>query len=210
MCDDRMLRDDVRNGKEPKMKYCPECNAEYTDEATVCSDCNALLVTELPQSQPMDECDVCGAEVDFDSDFCPRCGTLFAEGQYSCTNHPTGIAAGVCVICHQLFCNDCLTKKNGKFLCTAHSDVELSEGWALIVKSPDYMKAEIIRGKLESAGIPTNPRNTGNIATLADGFIDNALGRTIFKYPIKIFVPASHYLEAQNIVKEEFPADERE
>jgi hypothetical protein len=190
------------------MKYCPECKTEYIDDAMFCSDCNALLVTSLPKPQPMDECDKCGGEVDFDSDFCPQCGSLFAEEQYSCTNHPTGIATGVCVICHQLFCDECLTEKNGRLLCTEHAAVEVSEGWALVVKTSDYMEAEIFRGKLESAGIATNPRNTGNIATLADGFIDNALGRTIFKYPIKIYVPSNQYLEAVKIVDEKFSDDE--
>ncbi len=190
------------------MKYCPECKTEYTDDAVFCADCNVLLANTLPESRPMDECDHCGGEVDLDSDYCPQCGTLFAEDQYSCTNHPTGIATGVCVICHQLFCDQCLTEKNNRFLCTAHASVEVSEGWALVVKSSDYMEAEIIRGKLESAGITTNRRNTGNIATIADGFIDNALGRTIFKYPIKIFVPSNRYLEAVKIVNENFSESE--
>lgn len=192
------------------MKYCPECKTEYSDDALFCADCNVLLVNTLPVPEPMDECDNCGGDVGFDSDYCPRCGTLFAEDQYSCTKHPTKVATGVCVICHQLFCDDDLVEKNGRFLCTEHADIELSEGWALVLKSTDYMFAEIIRGKLESAGIKTNPRNTGNIATLADGFIDNSLGRTIFKYPIKIFVPANKYVEALEIVNEKFSDDEIE
>jgi hypothetical protein len=186
------------------MKYCPECKAEYKDEAMVCSDCNTLLVSSLPESRPMEECDTCGGEVELDSDFCPHCGTLFAEDQYSCTNHPTGVAAGVCVICQQVFCDKCLFKKNGRQFCKDHAAVEVSEGWAVVLKTHDYIEAEIIRGKLDSAGITTNRRNTGNIATLADGFIDNSLGRTIFKYPIKIYVPANQYTDALNIVNEKF------
>ncbi|MDD8019200.1 MAG: zinc ribbon domain-containing protein [Bacteroidota bacterium] len=192
------------------MQFCPNCKTEYTDEAEICADCQIPLVDQLPDdvNAGLEECENCNGKYEFDSDYCPHCGTLFAEDQYSCTNHPTGVAAGVCVICHQLFCEKCLTKKNGRYLCSDHAAVEVSEGWALVFKSSDYIEAEIIHGKLESAGITTNRRNTGNIATLADGFIDNALGRTIFKYPIKIFVPSNHYLEAIKIVNENFSESE--
>ncbi|MEW5799259.1 MAG: zinc ribbon domain-containing protein [Bacteroidota bacterium] len=182
------------------MQFCPNCKTEYTDEAELCADCGIPLVEKLPEPEPMDVCEECGADIGLDSDFCPFCGTLFAEGQYSCTKHPIAVATGVCVICQQLYCDECLSKKNGKFLCSDHKEIEVSEGWAMIFKTGDYIEAEIIRGKLENAGIPTNPRNVGNIATLADGFIDNSLGRTIFKYPVKIFVPTERYFDALSVV----------
>lgn len=52
--------------------------------------------------------------------------------------------------------------------------------------------------------------NTTNIGVLADGFMDNALGRTIFKYPIKIFVPADQFLTAQEILSDISSIDETE
>lgn len=192
------------------MQFCPNCKTEYTDEANLCAECGIPLVDKLPEQEPMDVCDECGADIGLDSDYCPFCGTLFAEDQYSCTKHPIAIATGVCVICQELYCDECLTKKNGKLLCSDHKEIEVSEGWALIFKTGDYIEAEIIRGKLESAGISTNPRNVGNIATLADGFIDNTLGRTIFKYPVKIFVPTEQYFEALSIVLEHHPSDDQE
>ncbi|MFA5832675.1 MAG: zinc ribbon domain-containing protein [Bacteroidota bacterium] len=190
------------------MKFCPNCKVEYTDEALFCSDCNILLVDTLPVPAPMNQCDNCGGEVDLDSDYCPQCGTLYAEDQYSCTNHPTGIAVGVCVVCQKLFCIECLTVKKKRHYCDEHIGIEASEGWTVIFSSHDYYEAEMIRGRLQSAGITAHSTNTTNIGVLADGFMDNALGRTIFKYPIKVFVPADQYLSAQNILAENNPPDE--
>jgi hypothetical protein len=182
------------------MQFCPNCKTEYTDEAMLCADCRIPLVERLPESQPMDVCDECSADIGLDSDFCPYCGTLFAEDQYSCTKHPLAVATGVCVICQELYCSDCLKKVQGKFLCTDHQHIEVSEGWAVVFQTGDRIEADIIRGKLENAGIATNPRNTTSISMMADGFIDNALGRTIFKYPIKIFVPTERYVDALAVV----------
>ena len=184
------------------MKFCPECKTEYTDEAIFCSDCNILVVTSLPKPDPMNECDTCGGTVDLDSDYCPQCGSLFAEDQYSCTNHPTGVATGVCVVCQQLFCNECLNEKNKRNYCNDHVMIETVEGWTVVFSSTDFYESQIVRGKLESAGINTNALNTTNIGVMADGFMDNSLGRTIFKYPIKIFVPASQYLEAKECLSD--------
>lgn len=192
------------------MQFCPNCKTEYTDEADLCADCGIPLVENLPEPEAMDVCDECGADIGLDSDYCPFCGTLFAEDQYSCTKHPIAVSTGVCVICQGLYCDECLTKKNGKLLCSDHKDIEVSEGWALIFKTGDYIEAEIIRGKLESSGISTNPRNVGNIATLADGFIDNTLGRAIFKYPVKIFVPTEQYFDALRVVTETHSSDVQE
>lgn len=189
------------------MPYCPQCNTEFTDQAQLCADCEIPLVDNLPEPEQMDVCDKCGAEIGIDSDFCPFCGTLYAEDHFSCTHHPISVASGVCIICHKLFCKDCLISKRGKYLCRDHESIEISEGWAVVFKTGDFILAEIVRGKLENSGIATNPRNVGNISVLADGFFDNALGRAIFKYPVKIFVPLHQYFEALEIVKSDFSSD---
>ena len=192
------------------MKFCPSCRVEYTDDAIFCSDCNVLLFDTLPIPTPLNQCDNCGGEVDLDSDYCPQCGTLYAEDQYSCTNHPTGVATGVCVVCQNLFCDECLTERNKRLYCNEHNDIEASEGWTVIFKSSDFYEAEIVRGKLQSAGMTTHSTNTTNIGVLADGFMDNTLGRIIFKYPIKVFVPADQYLTAQKILSGNSSIDETE
>lgn len=192
------------------MQFCPQCKTEYTDEADLCADCQIPLVEKIPDVSPMDVCDECGADIGMDSDFCPFCGALFAGDQYSCTKHPLAVAAGVCVVCQQLFCSECMVKKYGNHLCVDHKNIEVSQGWAMVFKTGDYMEAEIMRGKIENAGIKTNPKNTTNIGMMADGFIDNALGRTIFKYPIKIFVPVENYFDALNVVQEDYSEDVEE
>jgi hypothetical protein len=192
------------------MKFCASCRSEYTDEGIFCSECNILLVDSLPVPAPMNQCDNCGGEVDLDSDFCPQCGTLYAEDQYSCTKHPTGIATGVCVICQQLFCTECLNEKNNRLYCDAHIDIEASEGWTVIFTSADFYEAAIVRGRLESGGFVTNTANATNIGYMSDGIMDNALGRIIFKYPIKIFVPADQYLNAQEFLSTQHSPDESE
>ena len=80
----------------------------------------------------------------------------------------------------------------------------------MIFSSADFYEAEIVRGSLESAGITIHSTNTTNIGVMADGFMDNALGRTIFKYPIKLYVPADQYLSAQQILSEDHSSDEPE
>ncbi|NUN71126.1 MAG: zinc ribbon domain-containing protein, partial [Bacteroidetes bacterium] len=179
----------------------------YTDAALFCSDCNILLVEHLPQPEAMDQCDNCGGAMDLDNDYCPQCGTLYAEDQYSCTNHPTGVATGVCVICQQLFCTECLNEKDGRLYCDAHISVESSQGWSVVFTSTDYYEAQIVRGSLESAGFTVHAANTTNIGVMADGFMDNALGRTIFKYPIKIFVPADQFIAAQEFLAQDHTGD---
>ncbi len=192
------------------MKFCPDCRTEYTDAGIFCSRCNVLLVDALPAPLPMNECDHCGGEVDLDSDFCPHCGTLSAEDQYSCTNHPIAVATGVCVVCQKLFCAECLTERSRRLYCPEHADVETREGWTMVFSTSDFYEAEIIRGRLENGGITVASTNSMNIGLLAEGFMDNSLGRTIFKYPIKVFVPAHQFEEAQRILSEENSIDEEQ
>jgi methionyl-tRNA synthetase len=158
----------------------------------------------------MNQCDNCSGEVDLDSDFCPQCGTLYAEDQYSCTNHPTGTATGVCVICQQLFCTECLNEKERRLYCDEHISIEAKEGWTVLFSTADFYEAEIVRGRLQSAGFVTHAANTTNIGVMADGFMDTSLGRTIFKYPIKIFVPADQHLAAQEFLATTPAPDEPE
>ncbi len=199
-----------KDAKEEEMKFCPNCKSEYEDVATECIDCGVALVNELPEEiiPDLDICDNCGKEAPLDMDFCPRCGTLYAEDQYSCTNHPLASAKGVCIICEQLYCEECLTQRGKKYLCEAHRNVEVREDWALIFKSSDFYEAQIIRGKLESAGITTNPLNTTNPGFIADGMIESAIGRSLLRYPIKIFVPLDQFLEAEEILSDSEPGDD--
>ena len=39
------------------MPFCPECQAEYEDDVTACTDCGVALVAELPLPEPGDASD---------------------------------------------------------------------------------------------------------------------------------------------------------
>jgi hypothetical protein len=187
--------------------FCPNCRTEYVPGVTRCADCGVALVDHLPTLQAIefDECGNCGERVTPDSDFCIHCGVLLSDEEFRCETHPGSSAVAVCIICRRLLCTECLTEKHGKMFCADHKGVEVSEDWAVAFQSVDYYEANIARGKLESAGITVNPRNNTSIGFIADGFIESAIGRSILRYPVKVFVPLDQYLDAAKILKEELP-----
>ena len=191
------------------MPFCPNCKTEYIAGITRCSDCNVSLVERLPDERPAEyeECGNCSERVTAESDFCIHCGVLLSEDNFSCEKHLSSKAIAVCVICRRLMCDECTKKKAGRMFCDDHKNVEISEDWAVAFQSVDYYEANIVRGKLESAGITVNPRNNTSIGFIADGFIEGAIGRSILKYPVKVFVPLDQYLSAVEIVNEEFPLE---
>jgi hypothetical protein len=181
---------------------------EYIEGTAMCSDCNLALVDHLPEEAvEYDECVNCFEAVTTESDFCVHCGVLLSEEDFFCEKHPAAKAVAVCVICRRLMCEHCAKKKGVKMLCEEHTKVEISEDWAVAFQSVDYYEANIVRGKLESGGITVNPRNNASIGFIADGFIEGPIGRPILKYPVKVFVPLDQYLDAIEIVKEEFTSE---
>jgi hypothetical protein len=192
------------------MPFCPICKTEYVAGVARCADCGVPLFDELPveQSVEYDECAHCSEQVTKESDFCIHCGVLLSDEKFHCKNHPATPAVAVCTLCRCLLCVDCKTERQGRMLCDEHKAVEISEDWAVAFQSVDYYEANIIRGKLESSGITVNPRNNTSIGFIADGFIESAIGRSILRYPVKIFVPLDQYIGALEILKEELPLTE--
>lgn len=191
------------------MPFCPNCKTEYVQGIARCNDCNVALVDTLPEQVPvmLDTCGNCSEPVTPDSDFCVHCGMLLSDESFHCESHPASDAISVCVICRRLMCSACARKIGGKMFCEGHKEVEVSEDWAVAFKSVDYYEANIVRGKLENAGLTVNPRNNTSIGFIADGFIEGAIGRVLLKYPVKVFVPLDQYLEAVEVVKEEYPSE---
>ncbi len=159
------------------MPFCPKCKTEYIAGVTRCSDCDILLVDSLPEDHPIiyEECGNCSEPVTVESDFCVHCGVLLSEENFFCEKHPNIKAIAVCIICWRLMCDNCARKKAGKMLCDEHKKVEISEDWAVAFQSVDYYEANIVRGKLESAGVTVNPRNNASIGYIADGFIEGPI-----------------------------------
>jgi hypothetical protein len=189
------------------LPFCPNCKTEYVPGTVECADCKIKLVDRLPEdaSIEVEECANCFESVDAAGDFCVHCGILFSKSDFFCELHPQSKAIAVCVICRRLICDVCAKKKGVKMFCEEHRNVEVSEDWAVAFQSVDYYEANIVRGKLESAGITVNPRNNTSIGFIADGFIEGPIGRSILKYPVKVFVPLDQYLEAVEIVRDELP-----
>lgn len=189
------------------MPFCPNCKTEYIAGIVECYDCKLALVDHLPDEQSIEyeECGNCFESVTAESEFCVHCGVLLSEDDFFCERHLESKAIAVCVICRRLMCENCAKKKGVKMLCEEHEKIEISEDWAVAFQSVDYYEANIVRGKLESSGITVNPRNNASIGFIADGFIEGPIGRSILKYPVKVFVPLDQYLNAIEIVKEEFP-----
>ena len=191
------------------MPFCPTCRAEYVEGIKKCHDCDVELVTELPEEEIIDveACPSCGGDVEVEGEYCPHCGALLTEDEVKCATHPDAKAEGVCIICRTPLCQECIRANTGRALCEEHKKVEISEDWAVAFQSMDYYEANLVKGKLENAGITLAPRNNMGIGFVADGFIETAIGRTILRYPVKIFVPIDQYLEAVEIVSES-PATE--
>ena len=151
-------------------------------------------------------CDNCELEVDEDSDFCPRCGTLFVEG-VKCTNHPSRDADYVCVICSEPFCKECVTTVSGIFLCSQHDSYEIYEGMARVFGSSDVAQVNYIKGCLEQESLhpfiysrKASPMHLGGSdysLFRASGDFD---GHIINE--VKLMVPCSEVLSAKKIISE--------
>ncbi len=192
------------------MPFCPTCKTEYHAGVTRCADCGVLLVEQLAdqRTEDLETCSNCSETVTADSEFCIHCGSIFSAENFRCEKHPAVTATAVCVICHRLLCGDCSVNKGVRTFCDDHKNVETSEDWAVAFQSVDYYEANIVRGKLESAGVTVNPRNNTSIGFIADGFIESAIGRSILKYPVKVFVPLDQYLDALEVIKDESPPEQ--
>ena len=97
-------------------------------------------------------CPHCNSIVKKDDDFCPECGTLFAEF-IKCNEHTDKEADGVCVICCEPLCASCGTYVNEIFLCNEHSEYEIYEGMVRVYGSSDSMQVDYAKSCLEQNGL---------------------------------------------------------
>lgn len=98
------------------------------------------------------KCPNCGTETNSDDDFCPDCGYLFIDG-VTCANHADRLALGVCVICAEAYCDDCLSNEDGIYLCSEHKDMELIEGFAKVKGGTDALEIEYFKNALKQEGL---------------------------------------------------------
>lgn len=149
-------------------------------------------------------CDKCGLKIDEDSDFCPRCGTLFSDG-VKCTNHPSTDADFVCVICSEPFCKKCGAIVSRVFLCAQHDSYEIYQGMARVYGSSDFAQVNYIKGCLEQESLhpfiysrKASPMHLGG----SDYSLFRASGDWHIINEIKLMVPCSEVLVAEKTISE--------
>lgn len=150
------------------------------------------------------QCGNCELELKNDSEFCPRCGSLFDEN-VKCFTHTTNAADGVCVICDYAFCNECGGFVNGTFLCKEHEHYEVLQSLAVVAASKEAYEIESLRNTLIINGLHPVLFSGRNIPSTylpsTEYNNQNALDLAIYgNGEIKILVPFSEVLEAENIL----------
>ena len=151
-------------------------------------------------------CVNCSFEADDDSDYCPRCGTLFIKN-IKCENHPKDEAEGVCVICGISFCSDCCHSVKNIYFCYEHDGYEIYEGMAKVFGTSDEIQIHYVKSCLEENSLhpfiyskKTTPMQLGG----NDQSLINLSGSGEEKIinEIKLLVPCSEVLEAEKLISE--------
>ena len=156
-------------------------------------------------------CPVCAASVQPDSDFCPRCGSLFLDG-VTCERHPSLPAIGACVICAVPFCRECRASSI-PHLCDVHASYEIYEGMARIYGTFDPVHADYLRSCLEQEGLHpfVYSRKASSIhigGPEYTGFMSSGDSPRVIVNEFKLLVPCAEVLESEAILKTlEAPAD---
>ena len=160
------------------------------------------MATTKAQSS-VKECPSCKREVESDSDFCPSCGHLFLRpAEARCRDHGTRPGVGVCVICSDPFCAECLKKVSGRFLCKDHRRVHIEQDWALAYESSDINNAKLAKAVLDEAGFDVVVRDFAPMGNIWDGAGDSSLSQTFLRKLAKVFVPIPQYLDALKAIEE--------
>jgi hypothetical protein len=152
------------------------------------------------------KCEHCKLEIQSDSEYCPRCGTVLIENTF-CENHLEAKAKGVCVICTIPFCNNCGHNDKNVFLCITHKGYEIYEGMAKVFGTLDEIQAKHVESFLKESGIhpfiysrKSSPMHLGgtdySLFQASGDFNGHLLNE------IKLMVPCSEVLDAEKMISE--------
>ena len=137
-------------------------------------------------------CEHCNEQISSEADACPACGDL--REARMCSKHDNRDASGVCVVCGLAVCDDCNKGGVNHFLCQAHREVPVVEGWAQIYTTSDDLEAQLIRENLEAEGVDAR------VLSQKDHFsIPVDLGDLS---PVRVLVPAYAFEEAERVLAE--------
>jgi hypothetical protein len=151
------------------------------------------------------ECPDCYSDVKEDDEFCPECGTLFAD-EVKCSIHSGTDAAGVCIICSLPFCSGCGDINNGHFLCSVHYDYEIYQGMARVYGGLDDTNLQFAKSCLEQAGlhpfIYCRIQPKGGTRLVYSLYEANGDYKGHIVNEIKIMVPCQEVEAAETVLKE--------
>jgi ribosomal protein S27AE len=160
----------------------------------------------------MDEpllCPFCESDVETTDEFCPRCGTLLAEG-VMCAAHARREASGVCVVCATPVWGAGgrgVVRLLGFFLCNEHRKCEIYQGMVRVFGTSDPGQAEYAHGCLSQEGL--HPFLYSRKASpISLGGAEYSLFRASGEYgghiinEIKVMVPCQEFETAAKILAE--------
>ncbi len=151
-------------------------------------------------------CEHCGSLVKRSDDYCHECGYLSID-KVKCSIHPELNAVGVCVICMEPYCKNCMGSDNKIYLCCKHESYEIIEGYAKVHGTHIAVDAEYFKSVLENEGL--HPfifkRNPSPINV---GYENHSIFRVSGEKPgfnvneFKLMIPFQEVLRAEAIIKE--------
>ena len=136
-------------------------------------------------------CKKCGEEIASDSEACPACGVLLVSA--SCMIHPERAAEGGCVVCGADLCAECNKGGDAHYLCDAHKDVQVVQGWAQVYTTSDELEAQLIRDNLEEEGVDSRVLSQKDHFSLPVDMGDLS--------QVRVLVPAYSYEEAADLIE---------
>ncbi len=152
-------------------------------------------------------CDTCKLEIETDSDYCPRCGTIFIEN-IKCENHPDIEAEGVCIICTKPCCKNCGYAGKDVFLCNEHDSIEIYQGLAKVYGTVDEIEVHFIKQCLEDKELHpfifSKKSSALQLGGLDQPIINSVInpGKNSVMNEIKLLVPFAEAVEALKTIVE--------
>ncbi len=169
------------------MATCPSCGATAPDDAVSCPACGTRLGADSGDTL---ECPNCGNRVPADGESCPACGQV--QVPTLCTTHPDRQAEGACVVCGLALCQECDRGEGTEYVCEAHQEVPIVDGWAEVFNTGDDIEADLIRDNLLAEGLDAQVLSQKDHFSFTVDIGDLA--------QVRVLVPAFEYEEAMRIL----------
>lgn len=163
-----------------------------------------IIIGVFMSSEEKFFCEKCNSPISDENEFCPECGEIFID-EVKCKNHPSEVSEGVCIICCEPYCNDCLGSINKIFLCKTHSDYEIFQGMARVFGTNDEAQVRYAESCLLQEGLhpflyfrKTSPLSLGGVDYSLFNASGDFDGHIINE--IKLMVPCQEVIQAEAIL----------